>query len=182
MRKRLTSSGEISAKYWCFRASFIEIRRAGSRASIRITKSRPTRSKFLKWFSGFTPLNLGKVGLKSGSLWMFVHSLGVGVPWNWKILKIWSISESPLKRGLFSMSSANMHPTAQISTPRLYCFWPSKTSGARYQSVSISWVRVLIGIPKALASPKSAILRFPFRSTNRFWGLRSRWMILLEWQ
>jgi len=82
-----------------------------------------------------------------------------------------------------------MQPTAQISTPRLYWRCPNRTSGARYQRVSISWVSVFIGIPKARASPKSAIFKMPilsqiipFRSTRRFWGLRSRWMILREWQ
>jgi hypothetical protein len=62
------SYGNISAKYGCFRAYFIEILLAGSRASIFIHKSRPCLSKFLKYVSGLTPLNFGKVGLKSGSL------------------------------------------------------------------------------------------------------------------
>ena len=132
--------------------------------------------------SGSTRLNLGKVGLKSGSLWMLLQSLGVGVPWNWKILKIWSISESPLNIGFFSISSEKIQPTAQMSTPKLYCFWPSSTSGALYHRVSISWVNVLIGIPKARANPKSAILRFPDRSTSRFCGFKSLWIILREWQ
>lgn len=48
-------------------AYFIEIRRAGSRASILMHKSRPCLSKFLKYVYGFTFLNLGKVGLKSGN-------------------------------------------------------------------------------------------------------------------
>ena len=129
------SSGDKSLKYGCFKASFIEIRRVGSNANIFMHKSRPTLTKFLKWFSGLIPLNLGKVGLKSGNFWILLHSDGVGVPWNWNILKIWSISESPLNSGRFSVSSAKIHPTAQISTPKLYCFWPSKTSGARYHSV-----------------------------------------------
>lgn len=90
---------------------------------------------------------------------MLCHSLWEGVPWYWKILKIWSISLSPQNRGFFSTSYAKMQPTAQMSTPRLYCFCPRSTSGARYQRVSISWVRVLMGTLKARASPKSAILR-----------------------
>lgn len=135
----LEVSSELkSEKQGCFRAYFIEIRRLGSRANIFIHRSSPTFQKFLKWFYGFTPLNLGKVGLKSGNLLTFVHSLVVGVPWNWNILKIWSISESPLKSGLFSVSSAKIQPTAQISTPKLYCFWPNSTSGARYHKVQIS--------------------------------------------
>lgn len=113
---------------------------------------------------------------------IFGHSLGVGVPWNWKILNIWSISESPLNNALFYTNSAKIQPTAHVSTPKEYCFCPSNTSGALYQRVSISWVRVLIGIPNALANPKSAIFKFPFLSIKRFWGLRSLWMILLEWQ
>ena len=63
-----------------------------------------------------------------------------------------------------------MHPTAQISTPRLYCFWPSRTSGALYQRVSISCVKVLMGIPKALANPKSAILRVPGCVGSYLWN------------
>ena len=76
-----------------------------------------------------------------------------------------------------------MHPTDQISTGRLYYFYPSKISGALYHKVSISWVNVLIGIPKAfyiklytsnkfkkitLASPKSASLIFPALSISKF--------------
>ena len=33
-----------------------------------MARSRPFLSKFLKWVSGLTPLNFGKVGLKSGRL------------------------------------------------------------------------------------------------------------------
>ena len=73
----------------------------------------------------------------TSNLRILVHWEGEGVPWNWNILKIWSISLSPQKSGFFYVSSANIQPTAQISTPRLYCFWPSKTSGALYQRVSI---------------------------------------------
>lgn len=153
----------MSLKYGCFKASFIEILLIGSRAINFMNKSNEIGSKFLKYVFGSTDLNLGKVGLKSGSFWIFSHSFGVGVPWNWKILKIWSIYESPVKSGFFSISSAKMQPTAQISTPRLYCFWPRRTSGALYQRVSISWVRVLMGIPKALARPKSAIFKSPER-------------------
>lgn len=35
---------------------------------------------------------------------MFCQSLTEGVPWNWKILKIWSISLSPQKSAFFSIS------------------------------------------------------------------------------
>ena len=85
---RLMSSARMSEKYGCFKDSFIDILRAGSRANIFMQRSSPVLSKFLKWFSGLTALNLGKVGLKSGSLLMVGHSDWVGVPWNWKILKI----------------------------------------------------------------------------------------------
>ena len=129
------SSAETYAKYGCFKAYFIDILRAGSKANIFMQRSNPCLSKFLKWVSGLTPLNFGKVGLKSGNLWTLLQSLGVGVPWNWNILKIWSIYESPLNIGFFSMSSAKIQPTAQISTPKLYCFWPRSTSGALYQRV-----------------------------------------------
>jgi len=52
-----------SAKYGCFRAYFIEIRRAGSNWSIFKHRSRLTLSKFLKKVSGLVLLNLGNVGL-----------------------------------------------------------------------------------------------------------------------
>jgi len=39
-----------------------------------------------------------------------------------------------------------------------------------------------MGTPNALANPKSASLIAPFLSINKFWGLRSLWRILLEWQ
>jgi hypothetical protein len=39
-----------------------------------------------------------------------------------------------------------------------------------------------MGTPKALAKPKSAILILPFLSIKTFYGLRSLWIILLEWQ
>jgi len=127
-------------------------------------------TKFLNYCSCEIPLNLGKVFLKSlsskapGQLLFW----GVGVPWYWKILNIWSISESPMNKGLFSIISENIQPRLQMSTPKLYYFYPSKISGALYHKVSTSWVRVLIGIPKALARPKSAILIFPLLSIKTF--------------
>lgn len=162
------SPSVISLKYGCFKASFIEILLIGSNATSLMNKSNDTLSKFLKYDFGSTDLNFGNVGLKSGSFWMFYHYFGVGVPWNWKILKIWSIYESPVKSGFFSINSAKMQPTAQISTPRLYCFCPKRTSGALYHKVSISWVKVLIGIPKALAKPKSAIFKSPLIRKKKY--------------
>lgn len=61
-----------------------------------------------------------------------------------------------------------MHPADHISTPKEYYFYPIKISGALYQRVSTSWVKVLIGTPNALARPKSAILIFPFLSIKTF--------------
>lgn len=76
-----------------------------------------------------------------------------------------------------------MHPTAHVSTPKEYCLCPKRTSGALYQRVSISCVRVLIGMEKAQARPKSAIFSKPvLGSIRRFWGLRSLCIILLLWQ
>ena len=66
-----------------------------------------------------------------------------------------------------------MQPTDHISTGKLYSFFPSKISGARYHKVSTSCVRVLIGIPKALAKPKSANFKILPFSTRIFYGLRS---------
>ncbi len=56
----------------------------------------------------------------------------------------------------------------QISTGVEYSFCPNKISGARYQRVSTSCVKVLIGTPKALAKPKSASLILPLLSIKRF--------------
>jgi len=78
-----------------------------------------------------------------------------------------------MNRGLFLINSTKMHPIAHMSTPKEYSFFPKRISGALYHRVSTSWVRVLIGIVKALASPKSQSLTFPFYVTRRFCGLRS---------
>lgn len=67
----------------------------------------------------------------------------------------------PKNNGLLRKVSAKMHPTAQTSTALVYLFWPNKISGALYQRVSTSWVRVLSGIMRSRARPKSAILTFP---------------------
>ena len=66
-----------------------------------------------------------------------------------------------------------MQPIDQISTGVEYYFWPSKISGARYQSVTTSCVYVLTGNPKALANPKSASLMFPLESISKFYGFKS---------
>jgi len=75
-----------------------------------------------------------------------------------------------------------MQPTDQISTGNEYAFYPSKISGALYHKVSTSCVKVLIGIPNALANPKSANFKVPALSIKRFYGFKSLWITLLEWQ
>lgn len=67
-----------------------------------------------------------------------------------------------------------MQPIAQVSTPNEYCLYPRRISGAQYHRVSISCVKVLIGIEKAHARPKSAIFRVPvYESMRRFCGFKS---------
>ena len=96
-----------------------------------------------------------------------------------------------------------MQPIDHISIGVEYSFCPNKISGALYHKVTkfllknylneiiwiyikrklqTSWVKVLIGTPKALAKPKSASLIAPPLSISKFWGLRSLWRILFEWQ
>lgn len=99
-----------------------------------------------------------------------------------KILKISSISESPGNRGFRVHISAKMTPTDHMSTPVEYWRPPRRISGARYHSVTTSWVYVLRGTPNALARPKSASFRFPSLSTSKFCGFRSRCRTLCEWQ
>ena len=52
-----------------------------------------------------------------------------------------------------------MQPTDQMSTAIEYSVAPKRSSGALYQIVTTSCVYGLIGMEKALASPKSASLR-----------------------
>jgi len=60
-----------------------------------------------------------------------------------------------------------------MSTPGPYDFAFKRISGAQYHKVTTSWVNVLIGIPIALARPKSANFKFPSSSIKRFYGFRS---------
>lgn len=53
-----------------------------------------------------------------------------------KILKSWSISESPWNRGFLVASSAKIVPVLQTSTGVEYRGEPRRTSGARYQRVT----------------------------------------------
>ena len=55
-----------------------------------------------------------------------------------------------------------MQPADQASTGVEYSFDPSNNSGALYHNVTTSFVYGLIGIPNALASPKSAIFKSSF--------------------
>lgn len=55
-----------------------------------------------------------------------------------------------------------------------YVRLPMSTSGARYQSVTTSFEKVLTGMPNARARPKSASLSSPRLVMSKFCGLRSR--------
>lgn len=70
----------------------------------------------------------------------------------------WSISPRPGNSGSFWMSSANMQPTDHMSIAVVYSLAPSSSSGARYQSVTTSWVISPSGSPNLRARPKSATL------------------------
>ena len=61
--------------------------------------------------------HFGKVDLKFGRSRPSGQWEAVGVPMTWNILKIWSISESPLKSGRLLTSSAKMQPIDHMSTP-----------------------------------------------------------------
>ena len=50
---------------------------------------------------------------------------------------------------------------------------PKSSSGARYHSVTTFGVMGRKGVPKDLASPKSAIFRIPFPFSSRFDSFRS---------
>mmetsp|Transcript_41825 Transcript_41825/g.118251 ORF Transcript_41825/g.118251 Transcript_41825/m.118251 type:complete len:242 (-) Transcript_41825:175-900(-) len=126
--------------------------------------------------------HLGKVGLNSGSSATPGHCSTVGVPSFWNTLKIVSISESPAKSGEPVAISPSTQPTLHRSTGTLYRTEPSRISGARYQTVTTSWVYLGMGTVYARASPKSAIFSRIFESIRRFWGLRSRWRIRFAWQ
>lgn len=105
-----------------------------------------------------------------------------GVPMMRKIRTSWSSLVVPGKRGRPVYISAMMQPADQISMLVLYVRLPRRTSGARYQRVTTSLEKVLTGIPKARARPKSASFSWPLVLMRRFWGLRSRWRTRLVWQ
>ena len=64
----------------------------------------------------------------------------------------------------------------------LYVRDPRRTSGALYHNVTTSLEKVLTGIPKARARPKSASLSCPLLLMSRFCGLRSLCNTLFSWQ
>lgn len=80
------------------------------------------------------------VGCSKDTLKRLVRSSRRGCCNYRKILKISSISESPANIGFRVHISAKMQPMDHMSTPVEYCLPPSKTSGARYQRVTTSWV------------------------------------------
>ena len=57
----------------------------------------------------FVTAHFGNASWNSGRPVRYGHVSSVGVPSSWKILKIWSISESPQNRTRFVASSAMTH-------------------------------------------------------------------------
>ncbi len=160
-----------------------EILLLGSNATIPWRRSMPTSSRFCVCSVRGMPFHFGKVGLKSGNFKASGQFYSFGVPKTLKILNIWSISLSPMNKGLLWAISAKMHPVDHRSTPREYCFWPNRISGQRYHRVTTSCVYVLMGRPKARANPKSAsFTTVPVESMSKFWGFKSLWKMRLEWR
>lgn len=114
--------------------SLIQVRAKGSR-EIPL----PLGERWLKiWVSGDTRPGVF-IGCSEGPAKISTRLQGSRSGLNYRnILKISSISESPGKRGFLEHISAKMVPTDHISTPVEYCLPPSKTSGARYHSVTTS--------------------------------------------
>lgn len=96
------------------------------------------------------------------------QSCSVGVPNILNILKIWSISVSPLKKGYFVTISTKIQPIDQISIGVEYSSDPKRTSGALYHNVTTYAVYGLIGMENILAKPKSPILAVYLSSSNIF--------------
>lgn len=96
----------------------------------------------------------------------------------------WSVLSRPRKIGTPEIISANIHPQDHTSIDVLYVRDPSKTSGARYQSVTTydtesvlraissaiqtSFEKVFTGTPNARAKPKSPSFNSPFLLISRF--------------
>lgn len=92
------------------------------------------------------------------SSWPGQFSL-VGVPTTLKILMSSSYYFWPGNNGFMLHIYAKMQPTDQISMLFEYFWEPNNTSGGLYQRVTTSCVNPLVGIPEALAKPKSAIFK-----------------------
>lgn len=76
-----------------------------------------------------------------------------------------------------------MHPTDQISTDIVYSVFPNKISGALKQRVWIFWDKLLNGIVRYLAKPKSAIFTIPLSVSKRMLsGFKSQWITLFWWR
>mmetsp|Transcript_35903 Transcript_35903/g.100886 ORF Transcript_35903/g.100886 Transcript_35903/m.100886 type:complete len:210 (-) Transcript_35903:226-855(-) len=107
-----------------------------------------------------------------------------------------SISESPGNNGWPVAISPTMQPKDQMSMDGPYHSCPSRTSGARYQRVTTSWVYTFSGTEKLRARPKSAStsrgawLVAPSGEpepagcleTSTFCGFRSRCRMRRAWQ
>mmetsp|Transcript_7986 Transcript_7986/g.32434 ORF Transcript_7986/g.32434 Transcript_7986/m.32434 type:complete len:396 (-) Transcript_7986:16-1203(-) len=112
------------------------------------------------------------------------HVSGLGVPRARKIWKSWSISMFSLgKSGAPLASSPNTAPTLHMSIGIEYFTFgpPSRISGARYHSVTTSWVRLPTGGATWRLRPHPAITSRPVRrSTSRLSGLMSRCRVARE--
>ena len=94
----------------------------------------------------------------------------------------WSSLVVPGNRGRPVYISAMIQPADQRSMLVLYVRLPNKTSGARYQRVTTSFEKVLTGIPKARANPKSPSFNCPRLFISKFCGFRSRCKTRFSWQ
>ena len=75
------------------------------------------------------------------------HTVSVGTPSVANIFPSWSISVLPVNSGSEANSSAMIHPSDQTSIAGPYFGAPSKSSGARYHSVTTVGVYVPSGSP-----------------------------------
>lgn len=89
-----------------------------------------------------------------------------------KILKIWSISQSPGKSGAFRTNSAKVAPTDHISVDRFSRVQPRRTSGAWYHRMATLTVMCWIGGTNVRACPKPPTFNCPLDDTIKTLGLR----------
>lgn len=80
----------------------------------------------------------GKHGKKFSKLVTPGHDSFVGVPKNLKILKIWSISDSPVKNGSPRTHWANKQPIPHISTSNDYASFLNNNSAGFYHNLLAS--------------------------------------------